>query len=375
AIVAKKTGVIIQDAGFREARSGLRRYPNNANNANNAKSDVESLEVIDNSDDSASMEVIDDSDENESEVDAGDNAAVAAVAGSSTSKILYSESAQPSNKRKVPTFALDLKEPTFQFTDASPHSALHVAFRAYQDACRQLAIDSGGSLDFASHKAQSLALNGIWYVGKALSQCNDARAVMQTMSKGYRVLEFQDVTDLGVSMADILTQGNEKEITEAIDKIAAGDLSWRARRALKIWRQLADTLPDDYSPGRQNGEQAFVNTAIQPFLSVTFSSRGTKTLSGNIEHLSANEDKSDHARGVRSDFFIVYPIHQLSQHGSTCVGLVGEVKPPEKANSASLELKDQWKLFRMMKSEIDYQIKKGIKDPVVWGCQIFGVYF
>ncbi|KAF9419171.1 hypothetical protein BGZ76_004275 [Entomortierella beljakovae] len=216
------------------------------------------------------------------------------------------------------------------------------------------------------------ALNGIWYVGKALSQCDDARAVMKTMSKGYCILEFQDVTDLGVSMSDILTQGNEKEITEAIDKIAAGKLSWRARKALKIWRQLADTLPDDYSPGRQNGEQAFVNTAIQPFLSVAFSSRGTKTLSGNIEHLSANEDKSDHARGVRSDFFIVYPIHQLSQHGSTCVGLIGEVKPPEKANSASLELKDQWKLFRMMKSEIDYQIKKGVKEPVVWGCQIFG---
>jgi hypothetical protein len=54
------------------------------------------------------------------------------------------------------------------------------------------------------------------------------------------------------------------------------------------------------------------------------------------------------------------------------VGLIGEVKPPEKIKSAQLELKDQWKLFRMIKSEVDSQIKKGIHDPVVWRCQIFG---
>ncbi|KAF9419172.1 hypothetical protein BGZ76_004276 [Entomortierella beljakovae] len=130
AVVAKKTGVIVQGAGFREARSGLRRYPNNT------KSDFESQEVIDDLDDSASMEemhdsddsesieVIDDSDESESEVESGDSSAIAAVAGSSTSelpplpvkcpsKISGSDSAQPSNKRKAPTFALDLKEPTF----------------------------------------------------------------------------------------------------------------------------------------------------------------------------------------------------------------------------------------------------------------------
>ncbi|KAG0296084.1 hypothetical protein BGZ96_010248 [Linnemannia gamsii] len=28
----------------------------------------------------------------------------------------------------------------------------------------------------------------------------------------------------------------------------------------------------------------------------------------------------------------------------------------------------------MMKSEIDLQIKKGVPEPVVWGCQIFGGY-
>ncbi|KAF9112814.1 hypothetical protein BGX27_002742 [Mortierella sp. AM989] len=71
AIVAKKTGVIVQDAGFREAKSGLRRYPNNT------ESDFESLEVIDDSDDSTSLEVIDDSDDSVSEVDAGDSASTA----------------------------------------------------------------------------------------------------------------------------------------------------------------------------------------------------------------------------------------------------------------------------------------------------------
>ncbi|KAF8962046.1 hypothetical protein BGZ46_001230 [Entomortierella lignicola] len=279
---------------------------------------------------------------------------------------------RPSNKRRASTFTVDLKEPTFQFADTSPDSVLHAAFHTFRDTCRQLVIDGGGSLDFASQKAESLALNGIWYVGKALSKCSDARVIMEAMNKDFRISEFKEVMDLGIPMADILSGGNEQEITEAIDKLAAGELPWRARRALKIWRQLADTLPDEYAPGHQNGEQMFVNSVLQPFLSVTFSARGSKILSGNVEHDSGNEYKLEHAHGVRSDFFIVFPVRQLGRLGSTCVGLVGEAKPPEKVNSASLELKDQWKLFRMMKSEVDSQIKKSIKDPVVWGCQTFG---
>ncbi|KAF9934236.1 hypothetical protein FBU30_002929 [Linnemannia zychae] len=163
---------------------------------------------------------------------------------------------------------------------------------------------------------------------------------------------------------DIFRDGNEQEIAEAIDKLTTGEQPWKARRALKIWRQLADTLPDEYNASRQNGEQKCVNTVLQPFLSVTFSSRGTKVLSGNIEHESANEHKDNHTQGVRSDFFVVVPVRRLAQPGSSCVGLVEEVQPPKKVNSAFQELKDHWKFFRMMKSEINFQIKGGIKEPV-----------
>ncbi|KAG0196331.1 hypothetical protein BGX31_005384, partial [Mortierella sp. GBA43] len=47
ATVAKKAGAMIQKAGLREAHSGLKRYPSEL-------SDVESMEVIDDSDDDES---------------------------------------------------------------------------------------------------------------------------------------------------------------------------------------------------------------------------------------------------------------------------------------------------------------------------------
>ncbi|KAF9979745.1 hypothetical protein BGZ75_009257 [Mortierella antarctica] len=169
------------------------------------------------------------------------------------------------------------------------------------------------------------------------------------MGKEYRIPDYPEIGALTPQVEEILQLGTEQEISEALDELY--------------------TLPNEPRLDLQDGEQTFVNRVLQPFLSVTFSARGNKVLRGNIEHDSASEAKGDHKHGVRSDFFVVLPIPRLDL---SFVGLVGEVKPPEKKQSAQLELKDQWKLFRMMKSEIDSQIKKGIQDPVVWGCQVFG---
>ncbi|KAG0313887.1 hypothetical protein BGZ99_008515 [Dissophora globulifera] len=268
------------------------------------------------------------------------------------------------HKRKASVYHLDLKPASFPPPNSPSESGIHAAFDKFRERCR--AIAEAGSLDFARHKAEALALNGIWLVGKAALDCSHAKEIQQKMSREYRVPEYPDITTLTPELEEILQFGNEQEISEAVDKISSADIPWTARRALKIWRQLLDTLPSE--PRReQDGEQTFVHQVLRPFVSVTFSARGTKMLKGDIEHASANEDKIDHKSGVRSDFFVILPISSLD---SSLVGLVGEVKPP--AKSLLWELKDQWKLFRMMKSEMDSQIKKGIQDPVVWGCQVFG---
>jgi hypothetical protein len=54
----------------------------------------------------------------------------------------------------------------------------------------------------------------------------------------FHISEFKEVMDLGIPMVDILIGRNEQEITKAIDKLATSELPWRARKALKIWRQL-----------------------------------------------------------------------------------------------------------------------------------------
>jgi hypothetical protein len=98
-----------------------------------------------------------------------------------------------------------------------------------------------------------------------------------------------------------------------------------------------------------------------------FSARGKMSLRGNVEHDSAIEDKREHRHGTRSDFFVTIPVASLS---TTLVCLIGEVKPPE-VKSVALEQMDQWRMFRMMKAEIDSQVKKGIENAVVWGYLVF----
>ncbi|KAF8937706.1 hypothetical protein BGZ58_002301 [Dissophora ornata] len=92
---------------------------------------------------------------------------------------------------------------------------------------------------------------------------------------------------------------------------------------------MIDTLPSESSRDH-DGEQTYINRTLQPFLSVAFSARANKIIKEDIEHESAAENKTTHKNGVRSDFFVIVP-----DPGSSVprVGLVGEVKPPERSNS------------------------------------------
>ncbi|KAF9177247.1 hypothetical protein BGZ50_008958 [Haplosporangium sp. Z 11] len=270
-------------------------------------------------------------------------------------------------KRKALMFPVDLKDPSFAAPSVLQDNLVYGDFDRLRE--RSKASAKIGSLDFATQKAEALALNGIWFVGKAVLPSLDAKTIVQAMSHAYRFTEYKEISALTPSLSEILQTGGEYEISEAIDQLSVAEISRKARKALKVWRLLADTLPSEYRPGLQDGEHTFMNRVLSPFLSVTFSARSNKLLKGNTEHESANEYKTDHKQGVRSDFYVALPFPHL---GTSCVGLIGEVKPPEKAQIEQLELQDQWKLFRMMKSEIDLQIKKGIPEPVVWGCQIFG---
>ncbi|KAF9434883.1 hypothetical protein BGZ76_007265 [Entomortierella beljakovae] len=78
----------------------------------------------------------------------------------------------------------------------------------------------------------------------------------------------------------------------------------------------------------------------------------------NIEADSGNDSKSEHGNGVRPDFFIEVPCRTLTSiFNSEIVGLLGEVKPPEKDRREIIKIHDFWKLIRMGKDEIKPQIK------------------
>ncbi|KAF9172450.1 hypothetical protein BGX21_005487 [Mortierella sp. AD011] len=93
----------------------------------------------------------------------------------------------------------------------------------------------------------------------------------------------------------------------------------------------------------------------------------------NIEHDSGNTAKSGHGRGVRSDFFVEVPCRAFSSvFNSEIVGILGEVKPPEKDRRESIKIQDFWKLIRMAKDEINSQISKGVVNPMAICIQVFG---
>lgn len=83
------------------------------------------------------------------------------------------------------------------------------------------------------------ALNGIWFIGKTALRSVEAKAVSKAMSHAYRFTECSEILALTPSLSEILQSDNaEQEISEAIEQLSSADMSWKARRALKVWRHL-----------------------------------------------------------------------------------------------------------------------------------------
>ena len=82
------------------------------------------------------------------------------------------------------------------------------------------------------------ALNGIWFVGKAVLPSPDSKAIVQTMSHAYRFTEYKEISALTPSLSEILQTGGEYEISEAIDQLSVSEIPRKARKALKVWRLL-----------------------------------------------------------------------------------------------------------------------------------------
>jgi hypothetical protein len=81
-------------------------------------------------------------------------------------------------------------------------------------------------------------LNGIWYVGNVALDSPDVTQIHRAMRKDYKPPEYSEIADLTVQIEEILSFGTEEEIARDIDGMSDANLSWRARKALKVWRQL-----------------------------------------------------------------------------------------------------------------------------------------
>ncbi|KAG9061137.1 hypothetical protein KI688_007767 [Linnemannia hyalina] len=82
------------------------------------------------------------------------------------------------------------------------------------------------------------ALNGIWFVDKAILECLDAKEIHRAMGKEHRIPDYPEIGALPPQVEEILQFGTEQEIAEAIDELCTADIPWTVRRALKVWKQL-----------------------------------------------------------------------------------------------------------------------------------------
>ncbi|KAI1314561.1 hypothetical protein EDD11_001990 [Mortierella claussenii] len=264
------------------------------------------------------------------------------------------------SKRKA-VFPIQLKDPAFPVPSMSEDSEIHLKFGAFRERSKVLA--EKGNIDFAVQQAEALALNGVWYVGQTPLECACAVEVQKKMRILYRIKDDISIMTLSNTISDVIADAveegtmeeEEEAIGVALDKLGTTDMSWKSRKVLKVWRHLMkESRPSSID-------------ASSPFCQLPSLHGSGVQLKSNTEHQSAQEAKQGHANGVRSDYYVEILTSHLVL---TCVLLIIEIKPPKK--SEFLDAQDRWKIIRMMKNEIDSQIKKGVPDPVVWACQIFG---
>ncbi|KAF8980630.1 hypothetical protein BGZ46_003943 [Entomortierella lignicola] len=286
-----------------------------------------------------------------------------------------------SGKRKKHAFTIYFKEPsTINISNEdspveSSHcsSGLLAAFKDFQKSSTKLILPDR---DISSLLPEALSLNGIWWIDKVpLNMSNKEHMLHITSLRSVHSPSPDDDLQLLCFNVQSMLQSplSEEELIEYMDGLSLNAKGLKKRQAVKVLDRLVDILPTIYQADEEQGEMGFILTRLHCFLDVLFGQRSCFTILYNIEHDSGNATKSGHDKGVRADFFIEVPCRSFSSvFNSEIVGLLGEVKPPEKERRKTVRIQDFWKLVRMGKDEINSQISKGVVSPMVILIQVFG---
>ncbi|KAF8954365.1 hypothetical protein BGZ46_002940 [Entomortierella lignicola] len=106
------------------------------------------------------------------------------------------KSANSQLKWKVIVSELELKDPSFSPPTLPSDSNIHAEFEEFQLKSKAIALATNSSLNFAFHMAEALALNGVWFAGKALLDSSEAKEITRSMRQEYHIPDFKEILDL-----------------------------------------------------------------------------------------------------------------------------------------------------------------------------------
>ncbi|KAF8976596.1 hypothetical protein BGZ46_008132 [Entomortierella lignicola] len=284
-----------------------------------------------------------------------------------------------SGKRKRQSFGICIKDrttPTLNVPNQDSElpaqsSSLKLAFKKFQASSAKLVLPSR---DISMLLPEALSLNGIWWVDKASLglPSNEHVQYLDSLRSVGSLNLCEDLLSIAIEvqlkLQNVISQ---EQWMDYMHGLYNG--SFEKKQAVIILQRLVEILPTNFQPNEELGETGFILTRLQCFLDVIFGQLSHFPILCNIEHDSGKSAKSGHDKGVRSDFFIEVPCGSFSSiHNSEIVGLLGEVKSPEKERRQCIKIQDFWKLVRMAKDEINAQILKGVTKPMVVFIQVFG---
>ncbi|KAF9168926.1 hypothetical protein BGX21_010139 [Mortierella sp. AD011] len=196
---------------------------------------------------------------------------------------------------------------------------------------------------------------------------------------------FLPATTLSKIQADarnVYTIDHNNAVVEQLSRKAC--VAFRSGDSGKIDRALRDmdlsqngetseTLSRQWPKFGERGEATFTSTHVEPFFKPVFPrlEKMELHLTGKIVESSKNRSKGI---GLRPDYYVSLPAPRMDQDGDPSIGLVFEIKGPERSSDSGAFLKDRWKVLKMMKEELNHMVLKNVQDPWMLGCQVFGYH-
>ncbi|KAF9380257.1 hypothetical protein BGX21_002412 [Mortierella sp. AD011] len=294
------------------------------------------------------------------------------TSGSATTSSSQATTSTPRTKKR--TFQVYFKEPetTLENNFEGENIGLRLALKNFQDRSTKLVVPGR---DVSKYLPEALSMNRVLWIDQIppprTKECSNCLKELQEFSPPLLNGEFQNLSlkVQSIVQSELLQEEpSEERLSENILKIESPN-----RQAVRIFERLMYVLPRRYNPSLMLGETGFMLSRLQCFLDIIFSEWGGFPIRYNIEHDSEKKSKSDCVKGMRSDFFVEVPSSTFSAiFNSEIVGLIGEVKPPEKERYEDFKSHDFWKLIQMGKAEINEQIIKGIRNPRIVCIQVFG---